>query len=74
LTETDHRVLELHGTLAFVHCLKNRHMRPRDDFQELLGKLNPTWEQVVKQAHGGRVKTNPDGDVSDLHNKGGLRL
>ncbi|KAJ9115276.1 hypothetical protein QFC20_001143 [Naganishia adeliensis] len=63
LTETDRRILELHGTLAFVHCLKNRHMRPRDEFQDLLGKLNPTWEQVVRQAHGGTVKTNPDGDV-----------
>lgn len=39
-------------------------MHPRNEFQELLGKLNPEWEQVVREAHGGRVKTNPDGDVS----------
>jgi NAD-dependent deacetylase sirtuin 4 len=62
-SETDRRILELHGTLHFVHCPKNGHMRPRDEFQALLGELNPSWEKVVKDAHGGRVKTNPDGDV-----------
>lgn len=64
LTESDKRILELHGTLHFVHCPKNHHVWPRDVFQEELGKLNPTWEKFVKDAHGGEVKTNPDGDVS----------
>ncbi|KAJ9115005.1 hypothetical protein QFC22_005333 [Naganishia vaughanmartiniae] len=62
-TETDKRILELHGTLHFVHCPQKGHMHPRNEFQELLGKLNPEWERVVTEAHGGRVKTNPDGDV-----------
>lgn len=64
LSESDKRILELHGTLHFVHCPHKHHVWPRDVFQEELGKLNPTWEAFVKDAHGGEVKTNPDGDVS----------
>lgn len=66
-SETDERILELHGTLHYVHCLKKHHVRPRDEYQELLGRLNPQWEEFVKAAQGGEVKTNPDGDVSLGH-------
>jgi hypothetical protein len=40
-------------------------VRPRDEYQKLLGKMNPRWEEFVKDAKGGKeIKTNPDGDVS----------
>jgi hypothetical protein len=39
-------------------------VRPRDEYQKLLGKMNPRWEEFVKDAKGGKeIKTNPDGDV-----------
>lgn len=63
-SETDARILELHGTLHFVHCPSHHHIRPRDEYQELLGKFNPKWEEFVREAKGGKeIKTNPDGDV-----------
>lgn len=63
LPESNSRILELHGTLHFVHCTNHRHTQPRDDYQSLLGTLNPEWERIVTSASGGNVKTNPDGDV-----------
>jgi hypothetical protein len=40
------------------------HVRPRDEYQELLGRANPSWEEIVREAKGGKeIKTNPDGDV-----------
>ncbi|KAK1922308.1 DHS-like NAD/FAD-binding domain-containing protein [Papiliotrema laurentii] len=62
------RVLELHGTLAKVHCLEHRHEQPRDAFQEEIARLNPVWDAEAKEAErtGNRPRTNPDGDV-ELH-------
>lgn len=42
------KILELHGTLAKVHCLKNGHEGTRDEWQEMLGKLNPVWDQEAR--------------------------
>ncbi|WVR09647.1 hypothetical protein IAU60_006720 [Kwoniella sp. DSM 27419] len=61
-------ILELHGTLAKVHCLKHRHEQSRDIYQESIARLNPVWDQEAKEAEqtGRRPRTNPDGDV-ELH-------
>ncbi|OCF61533.1 hypothetical protein L486_01183 [Kwoniella mangroviensis CBS 10435] len=61
-------ILELHGTLAKVHCLKHRHEQTRDIFQEDIARMNPIWDQEAKEAErtGTRPRTNPDGDV-ELH-------
>ncbi|WWD19876.1 hypothetical protein CI109_104344 [Kwoniella shandongensis] len=62
------RILELHGTLAKVHCLKHRHEQTRDSYQAEISELNPIWDHEAKEAErtGNRPRTNPDGDV-ELH-------
>lgn len=59
------RILELHGTLAKVHCLQHRHEQTRDSFQAELAALNPIWDAEAQEAErtGRRPRTNPDGDV-----------
>ncbi|ORX40464.1 DHS-like NAD/FAD-binding domain-containing protein [Kockovaella imperatae] len=59
------QILELHGTLAKVHCLEHSHTQPRDDFQAQLGHLNPLWQAKAEESErtGDRPRTNPDGDV-----------
>ncbi|WWC64846.1 uncharacterized protein I303_107460 [Kwoniella dejecticola CBS 10117] len=61
-------ILELHGTLAKVHCLKHRHEQTRDVYQEDIARMNPVWDEESKEAErtGQRPRTNPDGDV-ELH-------
>ncbi|EIW66067.1 hypothetical protein TREMEDRAFT_70323 [Tremella mesenterica DSM 1558] len=58
-------LLELHGTLAKVHCLEHRHEQSRDDYQQELADMNPVWNEEAKEAErtGRRPRTNPDGDV-----------
>ncbi|ODN95300.1 hypothetical protein L198_04693 [Cryptococcus wingfieldii CBS 7118] len=58
-------ILELHGTLAKVHCLKHRHEITRDVYQEHIAKMNPVWDEAAKEAErtGNQPRTNPDGDV-----------
>lgn len=65
-TTSNPRIVELHGTLAKVHCLASRHERPRDEYQEELAGVNPIWEEMAEEAErtGVRPRTNPDGDVS----------
>lgn len=36
-------ILELHGTLARVHCLRHGHQQSRDDWQDQLAGGNPLW-------------------------------
>lgn len=59
------QILELHGTLARVHCLAHRHEQHRDEYQEQLGRMNPIWQEMSDEAErtGNRPRTNPDGDV-----------
>lgn len=49
-----------------MHCLKARHERARDEYQEELAQQNPVWEEMAEEAErtGVRPRTNPDGDVS----------
>nr|ODN81345.1 hypothetical protein L203_05600 [Cryptococcus depauperatus CBS 7841] len=58
-------ILELHGTLAKVHCLKHHHEQSRDDYQEQIARMNPSWDEAAKEAERTRSqpRTNPDGDV-----------
>ncbi|KAH9445824.1 hypothetical protein MJO28_012318 [Puccinia striiformis f. sp. tritici] len=60
-----HNILELHGTLKHVNCLSCGHQIDRDDFQDLLSVLNPSWRTYADtlQSIGQEVKTNPDGDA-----------
>ena len=58
------RVVELHGSLAAVRCLKCRHGVPRGEFQERLRALNAEWvEGLERRAAGGGVEAAPDGDA-----------
>lgn len=43
-------ILELHGTLARVHCLRHGHQQPRDAWQDQLASLNPIWEAEAQWA------------------------
>jgi NAD-dependent deacetylase sirtuin 4 len=67
-THPKSKILELHGTLARVHCLAHRHEQHRDDYQTQLGKLNPVWQEMSDESErtGNRPRTNPDGDVRSL--------
>lgn len=58
-------ILELHGTLKHVNCLSCGHQIDRDNFQDLLTELNPSWKDYADtlQSIGQEVKTNPDGDA-----------
>nr|CAG8476077.1 4432_t:CDS:2 [Entrophospora candida] len=58
-------VLELHGTLHEVHCLKCGFKKRRPDYQEILMNLNPKWVEFSKilEMSKANPKTNPDGDI-----------
>lgn len=77
LAHPDLPTLELHGYLRSCVCLSCGGEYPRDEFQQQLSALNPTWTQFLEQAlESGALttenpeerakrglKTNPDGDV-----------
>ena len=44
------RILELHGTLAKVHCLEHLHEQPRDSYQGELAGMNPIWDKEAQEA------------------------
>ncbi len=50
------RVIELHGSLANVHCLDCGAHEPRTSLQARLRDLNPGWERL-------RAELAPDGDA-----------
>ena len=69
--------LELHGFLRSLVCVQCQQYYPRDEFQQRLSALNPTWaaflaemleagaldtENPAERRKKG-LKTNPDGDV-----------
>lgn len=43
------RILELHGTLARVHCIEHMHEQTRDTWQDQLATLNPRWDQEARE-------------------------
>ncbi|KAG8832198.1 hypothetical protein FRC18_005408 [Serendipita sp. 400] len=57
-------LLELHGTLFVVRC-RHGHEIDRDEFQNILSTMNPSWKAFVDEmaAKGESLRTNPDGDV-----------
>lgn len=58
------RVVDLHGSLAFVRCLQCDRRLTRDEFQHRLLAANRAWSEVLRQAlQQGGVKSAPDGDA-----------
>ncbi|PKS12666.1 hypothetical protein jhhlp_000874 [Lomentospora prolificans] len=69
--------VELHGYLRSTVCMTCREEFSRDVFQHELARLNPAWDEFMREAvasgalntevpHHARIKglrTNPDGDV-----------
>ena len=53
-----HVVVELHGALRLVACLRCERLLDRDELQQQLLARNPDWSTAV-----GRDKDAPDGDV-----------
>ncbi|MDX1647726.1 MAG: NAD-dependent protein deacetylase [Longimicrobiales bacterium] len=56
------RVVELHGTLAWVRCLECGHRVRREDHQRRLMQANPGWTDAVSD-HAGSGSVAPDGDA-----------
>ncbi len=57
-------VIDLHGRLDRVVCMRCRHRLARDDWQRQLGKLNPSWTALD-------AAVAPDGDADlDGHDFG----
>jgi NAD-dependent SIR2 family protein deacetylase len=52
------RVVELHGSLAWVRCLACSRITPRDEHQERLRSLNAEWMERLRG-----IKVAPDGDA-----------
>ncbi|EEP77041.1 hypothetical protein UREG_01890 [Uncinocarpus reesii 1704] len=77
IAHPDIPVVELHGYLRSVICVNCRHTMPRDEFQQSLLTLNPSWAEFLwRMIEVGALKTdapddrrekglrvNPDGDV-----------
>lgn len=70
-------IIELHGYLRALVCIDCHHLMPRDQFQQILSKLNPAWasfldellntgaldtENPTERRRRG-YRTNPDGDA-----------
>ncbi|KAJ7066497.1 DHS-like NAD/FAD-binding domain-containing protein [Mycena amicta] len=62
------KILELHGSLHFVHC-KHGHVVDRNVFQDRLSASNPQWKAFLDETErtGDKPRTNPDGDVAIEH-------
>lgn len=58
------RVVELHGSLAFVRCLDCGRRVPRDAFQRRLVAANHRWTERLRRDLGNdAVESAPDGDA-----------
>ncbi|MEJ2679585.1 MAG: NAD-dependent protein deacetylase [Gemmatimonadota bacterium] len=57
------RVVELHGSLAFVRCLECGRRETRAGLQDRLHALNGGWFERMARGGAGGVKTAPDGDA-----------
>lgn len=60
------RVVELHGSLAWVRCLDCDATVLRDDHQRRLMALNPGWIEGAESGAGQQPTPAPDGDA-ELH-------
>ncbi|KAF8159489.1 DHS-like NAD/FAD-binding domain-containing protein [Crassisporium funariophilum] len=62
------RILELHGTLHRVRCIRG-HNIDRNTFQDWLSSANPKWQEYAEELEqtGTQPRTNPDGDVAIEH-------
>ncbi|KAG0362794.1 NAD-dependent protein lipoamidase sirtuin-4 [Podila minutissima] len=58
-------VIELHGSLHLVRCMKCGHEEDRGVFQETLAELNPDWQELLVSQSASKLYTrmNADGDV-----------
>jgi NAD-dependent deacetylase sirtuin 4 len=58
-------ILELHGTLHEIHCIKCGNKKKRNNYQNLLKELNPKWEEFLKNIELFKIKPKlrPDGDI-----------
>ncbi|KAG0229018.1 NAD-dependent protein lipoamidase sirtuin-4 [Actinomortierella wolfii] len=68
-----HDVIELHGSLHWVHCMKCGHKEDRSEFQHILARLNPEWDMLAKELSAGQLSSrmNADGDVHLDHQENG---
>jgi NAD-dependent deacetylase sirtuin 4 len=58
------RVVELHGSLAFVRCMACGHRESRTNLQDRLLTLNGDWfDRLTRASPPQGVKTAPDGDA-----------
>lgn len=58
------RVLELHGSLAWVRCLGCKARVPRTEYQRRLDAVNADWaERPARWCASGGVEAAPDGDA-----------
>ncbi len=57
------RVVELHGSLAFVRCLQCGGRETRAGFQDRLRNLNGDWFEWLAAGSASGVETAPDGDA-----------
>mgnify|MGYP002623209176 FL=1 len=57
------RVVELHGSLAWVRCLECHHRVPRDRHQSRLVEVNSRWLSEVEGAGRRGPAAAPDGDA-----------
>lgn len=58
------RVVELHGSLAWVRCLECDDRVLRADHQRRLMELNPGWMEGALAGKTGRPEPAPDGDAA----------
>jgi NAD+-dependent protein deacetylase sirtuin 4 len=69
------RVVELHGSLAWVRCLGCGEPASRTTFQEKLLAANPSWADRIERRSADRVEPAPDGDAEiDPLALGGFRV
>jgi NAD-dependent deacetylase sirtuin 4 len=58
------RVVELHGSLAWVRCLGCARKLPRSAYQARLEALNAGWSaRLARAAANGELEVKPDGDA-----------
>lgn len=57
------RVVELHGSLAWVRCLGCGAAGRRDAFQERLRAANAAWAEHLDRRTAGGIEQAPDGDA-----------